>query len=89
VRETIRSVPEGANSGKRLPCFSQIVVRDHHASPAPTENDARGLRSLWTGRRLDISQEVSCARRVVKGAKTILELGDRADVGSSAAEKKS
>jgi hypothetical protein len=36
----------------------------------------------------DISREESCARRVVKGAKTILELGDRADVGSSGAEKK-
>jgi hypothetical protein len=46
------------------------------------------LRSLRTGCRLDISQDICCARRVVKGAKTILELGNRADVGSSTAEKK-
>src|ERR1700732_5228858 len=83
-----RSVPEGAGSPKGLPCFSQIVVCDHRASPAPTENDACGLRSLWAGRRLDVSQEVSCTRRVVKGAEPLLKLGDRSDVGSSAAEKK-
>jgi hypothetical protein len=75
-----RSVPEGAGSPKGLPCFSQIVVCDHRASPAPTENDACGLRSLQTGGRLDISQDMWCARRVVKGAKTILELGDCSDV---------
>jgi hypothetical protein len=83
-----RSAPEGAGSPKRLPCFSQVVVCDHCASPAPTENDACGLRSLRTGCRLDISQDMCCVRRVVKGAKTILELGNRVDVGSRAAEKK-
>jgi hypothetical protein len=88
VRETIRSAPEGTGSRKRLPCFSQIVVCDHRASPTPSENDTCGLRSLRAGGRLDISQDMCCACRVVKGTEPILELGDRSDVGSSTAEKK-
>ena len=60
----------------------------HRASPAPAENDACGLRSLRTGGRLDISQMVCCARRVVKSAEPILEFGDRSDIGSSTAEER-
>src|SRR5262249_13334958 len=58
------------------------------ASPAPAENDARGLRSLRTGCHLDISQLVCCARCVVKSAEPILEFGNSSDIGSSTGEER-